>query len=230
VSDLCALSLYTLERDRAPAFLYGVSPGAAALAYDAMTRWLLGFPQRALQRSRDAVALAQATRYPASLDPPLARGAWLYQFCREAPGVQAQAEALLPLAHEQGVPFWVAVATISCGWALTAQGQVGAGVARIRQGLAAYHATGAAMRQTCLRALLVEGYGNGGRLIAGCACWLRSWRRSRAQGSACGRRRRCSTSWRDGACRAAIEDAGFAEGEGVSSNGLVPLEAWSIIR
>jgi TOMM system kinase/cyclase fusion protein len=158
---------YTPEQDHAQALLYGVSTGAASLAYAAMARWGLGFPQQALRHSRDAVTWAQETRYPASLALPLAHAAWLYQFRREAPGVQAQAEALLALAHAQGFPFWGAMATILRGWALTAQGQGTAGVAQMHQGLAAYHTTGAAMGQTYLRALLVEGYGNVGQVDTG---------------------------------------------------------------
>jgi predicted ATPase len=160
-------TLYTPERDRALAFLHGVNPGAASLAYAAMARWVLGFSQQALQHSRDAVILAEETRYPASLALPRAHAAWLYQFRHEALGVQAQAEALLTLAHEQGFPLWGAMARILRGWALMAQGQGAVGIAQMQQGLVDYHATGAAMGQTYLRALLVEGYGNIGQVDAG---------------------------------------------------------------
>ena len=81
--------------------------------------------------------------------------------------MQAQAEALLTLAHEQGFPFWGAMATILHGWTLMAQGQEAVGVTQMHQGLAAYQATGAAMGQTYLRALLVEGYGNVGQVDTG---------------------------------------------------------------
>ena len=63
---------------------------------------MLGFPQQALLSSRAAITLAQESRYPANLALPRAHAAWLYQFRREASEVQAQAEALLALAHEQG--------------------------------------------------------------------------------------------------------------------------------
>jgi predicted ATPase/DNA-binding winged helix-turn-helix (wHTH) protein/class 3 adenylate cyclase len=162
-----AHALYTPEQDRSLAFLYGISHGAASLAYAAMARWMLGFPQQALLHSHAAVTLAQESRYPVNLALPRAHAAWLYQFRREAPKVQAQAEALLALAHEQGFPFWGAMATILHGWALMAQGQNATGVAQMQQGLAAYQATGAAMAQTYLRALLVEGYGNGGQVDTG---------------------------------------------------------------
>jgi predicted ATPase len=50
---------------------------------------------------------------------------------------------------------------------LMAQGQGSVGVAQMQQGLAAYHATGAAMGQTYLRSLLVEGYGKVGQANTG---------------------------------------------------------------
>jgi predicted ATPase len=155
------------EQDRSLAFLYGISHGAASLAYAAMARWMLGFPQQALRHSRAAMTVAQESRYPANLALPRAHATWLYHFRREAPKVQTQAEALLALAHEQGFPFWGALATILHGWALMAHGQHTVGVTQMQQGLAAYHATGAAMGQTYLRGLLVEGYGNVGQVDTG---------------------------------------------------------------
>jgi predicted ATPase len=131
-----------------------------------MVRWLLGFPQQGLLHSR-AVTLAQEIRYPPSLALPLAHAAWFCQFRREAPAVQAQAEALLPLATGQEFPFWRAMATILRGWALMAQGQGAVGIAEMQQGLAAYQATGAAMGQTYLRALLVEGCRHVGQVDTG---------------------------------------------------------------
>jgi class 3 adenylate cyclase/predicted ATPase len=160
-------ALYTPEQDRSLAFLCGVSPGAGSLAYAAMARWVLGFPQQALMQSRDAVTLAQELQYPAMLALPLAHAAWLHQFRREWPLTQERAEEVIALATEQGFPFWVAMASVLRGWALTAQGQDEAGIAQMHQGLAAYRATGAEMGQTYLRTLLVEGYGKVGQIEAG---------------------------------------------------------------
>ena len=56
-----------------------------------------------------------------------------------------QAEAAVALATEKGFPFWGAAGTILRGWALVLQGQGEAGMAQVRQGLAAYRATGATL-------------------------------------------------------------------------------------
>lgn len=57
--------------------------------------------------------------------------------------------------------------TILRGWALTAQGQEAEGIAQVRQGLAAYKATGTAVGQPYLLALLAEAYAKDGQAEGG---------------------------------------------------------------
>ena len=72
---------------------------------------------------------------------------------------QERAEATMSLATAQGFPLWLAVSTMTYGWALMHQGQAQAGIEQIEQGLRAYRATGAeALRLYCLT-LLAEAYG-----------------------------------------------------------------------
>ena len=56
-----------------------------------------------------------------------------------------QAEAAVALSTEQGFPQWAAMGTSLRGWALAIQGQGEAGMAQVRQGIAAWRATGAAL-------------------------------------------------------------------------------------
>ncbi len=56
-----------------------------------------------------------------------------------------QAEAAVALSTEQGFPLWAALGTILRGWALAMQGQGEEGMAQVRQGIAAWRATGAAL-------------------------------------------------------------------------------------
>ena len=55
------------------------------------------------------------------------------------------AEAAVALSTEQGFPLWAAMGTILRGWALAMQGQGEEGMAQVRQGIAAFRATGAAL-------------------------------------------------------------------------------------
>ena len=69
----------------------------------------------------------------------------------------------------------VARATVLHGWALAMQGQGEVGMAAIRQGLAAYLATGSMLLQPYGLGLLAEAYGAGGHPDEGLACWPRRW-------------------------------------------------------
>jgi len=84
----------------------------------AHTLWCLGYPAQAVRRSQEALALAQALARPYSLAFAENYAASLYHRCRDAPAVQAHAEALLVLATAQGFPLWVGSGTLWRGWAL----------------------------------------------------------------------------------------------------------------
>ena len=74
---------------------------------------------------------------------------------------------LIALSTEQGFPFWLAWGTILRGWALAEQGQGEEGIAQMRQGLAAYRATGAELARPYCLALLAEAYGKVGQAEEG---------------------------------------------------------------
>src|SRR5262249_30628480 len=126
--------------------------GLFRLAY---TLWCLGYPDQALQRSQVALTLARELAYPFSLALALIYAARLHYSRREAHLTYEYAEAALVLAREQGFAGWLAEATMLQGWALVEQEQGEAGITQIRQGLAAYRATGAG-RSGFYLALLVE--------------------------------------------------------------------------
>jgi predicted ATPase len=59
--------------------------------------------------------------------------------------VHEQAEAVVALSTEQGFTQWAANGAILHGWALETQGQGEEGMAQVRQGIAAWRTTGAAV-------------------------------------------------------------------------------------
>jgi len=123
----------------------GADAGVACRICAALTLWVLGYPSQALARRHDALTLAHALGPPYSLALARCWAAYVSQFCRDVPAVHMQAEAAVALATEKGFPFWGAAGTILRGWALVIQGQGEAGMAEVRQGIAAYRATGAAL-------------------------------------------------------------------------------------
>ncbi len=110
-----------------------------------MTLWLLGYPAQALVRIHEALALAQELGHPYSLAYAWCLAAFVSQFRRDAPAVLEQAEAAVALSTQHGFPVWAALGTIFCGWARAMQGQDEEGMTQVRQGIAAWRATGAAL-------------------------------------------------------------------------------------
>jgi class 3 adenylate cyclase/predicted ATPase len=136
---------YTPDQRRTPAFRTGQDPGVGCQGHAALTLWVLGYPDQALARLHEALALAQELSHPYSLAFARCWAAMVSQFRCDVPAVHEQAEAAVALSNEQGFPQWAAWGTSLRGWALTIQGQGEAGIVQIRQGITAWRATGAAV-------------------------------------------------------------------------------------
>jgi hypothetical protein len=134
--------------------------------YDGFALWLLGYPAQALQRSHDALTLAQQLSHPYSIASALKFAAVLHQFRRETRQTKALADATLAVAREQRFVAREAEAIRLQGWALAMLGQEEEGLLLIRQGVAAARASGEVLRGFW-PALLAEAYGRAGRPAAG---------------------------------------------------------------
>jgi class 3 adenylate cyclase/predicted ATPase len=150
------IARYTPDQRRSPVFRIGQDLGVACQANAARTFWLLGYPEQALARLREALALAHALSHPYSLAFARCWAAYVYQFRRDVLAVHEHAEAAVALATTQGFPLWVAWGTSLHGWALAMQGQGEAGMAQVRQGITAWRATGAALNVPYLCTVLAE--------------------------------------------------------------------------
>ena len=150
------IARYTPDQRRALVFRMGQDPGVACRIYAALTLWLLGYPEQALARLHDALALAHELSHPFSLAFARCWAAFVSQFRRDVSAVHEQAEAAVALSTEQGFPLWAALGTSLRGWALAMQGQGEEGMAQVRQGIAAWRATGAALHVPYFCTLLAE--------------------------------------------------------------------------
>jgi class 3 adenylate cyclase/predicted ATPase len=167
------ITLYDPQQHRASAFLYGQDPGVGLRNFATLVLWSLGYPEQAVGRLNEAVALAQEVSHPFSLAFALAFATWLHHYRREGPATQARAELAMALCREQGFAFFLAQQTALWGWALAEQGQVEEGITQMRQGIAAYkevfgrQATGGEGECPYLLALLAEAYGKVGQTQEG---------------------------------------------------------------
>ncbi len=138
-------------------------PGVDCLTYAALTLWLLGYPVRALERSHEALTLAQELSHPFSLAYALHHAVWLHHYRREGQAAQEHAVAAIELSREHEFTLLLAEGTIQRGRALAEQGQGEEGTTQIRQGLATSRATGAELIQPYWLSLLVEAHGKVGQ-------------------------------------------------------------------
>jgi predicted ATPase len=133
----------------------------------ALVLWFLGYPDQALKRGPEALALAQELSHPHSLAYALNLAAKVHLWRREGQAAQEQAEAWIRLSNEQGFPYFLAEGTMLRGWALAEQGREEEGITQMRQGLAAWRATGARMAESYFLTLPIEAYGRTGQLEEG---------------------------------------------------------------
>ncbi|MCY1346598.1 TOMM system kinase/cyclase fusion protein [compost metagenome] len=152
-----ALALYAPGQCQSPAFF--LEPGVLGLAYVALDLWLLGYPDQALARSQEMLALAQTLSHPPDSANALLFAAELHLYRGETQPMRELAEALVALATEHGFPLWLAHGTILLGWALVGHGRAAEGIEKLQQGLSAYRAMGAGLWRTHFLALLAEAYG-----------------------------------------------------------------------
>jgi predicted ATPase/predicted Ser/Thr protein kinase len=161
------VSLYDPKRHSGHIHLYGQDPKGACQAFGAVSQWLLGYPDQARQRSREAVAQSGELGHPTSRALALYFDTMVHQYSRDASAVQKSAEATTAIATEHGLSLWLANGLVMRGWALAEQGACTSGIAMLRQGLTDWVATGAVTHQTYFLGLLAEGLGKAGQIDEG---------------------------------------------------------------
>ncbi|KWK11805.1 AAA family ATPase, partial [Burkholderia stagnalis] len=151
-----ALAIYDPEQHQAHVFAHGVDPGIRALNFLTLTLWLQGYPDQALKRSMEALALAQKLAYGPTLAFTLAYASELHQLRRESSLAREHAEAVVTLSTEHGLPYWLAWGTFFGGWALTERDHLAEGIAQMSEGLAADRAAGGEDQRSYFLALLAD--------------------------------------------------------------------------
>jgi predicted ATPase len=131
------IAFYEPQLHHALVLLHGSDAGLGALAYDACCLWCLGYPEKALVISQEALALARELDHPWSRAQVLVFAGCIFNgMRRDAQALKDNAEELTRLANEK-VPGWLPMGTSCRGEALAMLGQVQAGMAQMREGIAA---------------------------------------------------------------------------------------------
>jgi tetratricopeptide (TPR) repeat protein len=166
------ITLYDPRQHHAHVLLYAEEPGAYCRALTAWVLWYLGYPEQALEKSADALALARQEAHPFSEAMALTLATQLFLLRGEIPAARTRAEEGIALAATHGFPFWETWGIILHGWALAQLGQGEEGSAQIQQALEVYPAV---EFLTWHLALLAEASVRAGRIDEGRSVLTERW-------------------------------------------------------
>ncbi len=162
------IARYERESHHHLTYVYsGHDPGVCCRAFSGLILWQQGYPERAVARCRESLALAEKLSHPLTLALAYWGQSYLYLF-RQEPQVAAEwatreidvcSEYLLPLLLSQGI--------FQLGWALAEKGEVAEGIAKMEDGLERIRGTGSEMGMPYFVALLGEAHARQGDIERG---------------------------------------------------------------
>jgi predicted ATPase/class 3 adenylate cyclase len=133
-----AISLFDPHRHQPGPLRLGPNSGVSSYTTSAFLLWLLGSPDRAVERATRAVELAGQLNHPFTLAYTRFHVGLLDLWRREFELVQARGTGVLEVADEHDYPIWKALAFALQGAAITGLGRPEDGLARIDHGIALY--------------------------------------------------------------------------------------------
>lgn len=162
------LALYEAERDRPYATIYGGHDArVCALGESALSRWMLGEPQAALELAQAALAWSAEITHVGSRAHAMDYALVLRKFRRDAQAVYEQARALEAFAFEQRLRVHRAKGAFFRGWARAVLEDVDAGLEDMLEGIASERATDTPHDFTLYYEMLAETYQRAGRYYEG---------------------------------------------------------------
>jgi DNA-binding SARP family transcriptional activator/predicted ATPase len=157
------VALYDPQVHRSLAYLYGQDPAVASLSFAIYDLWFLGYPDRAMKRGEETLALAKELDHPFTSLFAMEFVARLHRWRGDVRAVQDLAEALHTLATEHGMELAEATVPMHRAWVLSQQGRHEEGIAQLTAALAAWQATGMANHLPEFLAVLADMQGKAGQ-------------------------------------------------------------------
>lgn len=128
--------------------VFGAEPGPEVMAWAGFDHWLLGYPDRAMFRVDEGIALARRLEHPFTLCHALAGGGSTVRRLRgEYREALAHAEELAAISEAEHFPFWHACSEVQRGAAIGCLGDPDAGIELIDRGLERWRGMGVAAFQ-----------------------------------------------------------------------------------
>jgi len=162
-----ARELHVAGEHAAYVAMYGVDPGMIARAMSGRPLWALGYPDRALERGRETLAIARTQREPltGSFALLVLQGTLAYR----GDGAEAVelGEECLAICREHGLPQEAEWSRSFSGAGLIALGRVEEGIDLLTDSLAVQARIKTQLARPMYLALLAEGLGQAGRMEDG---------------------------------------------------------------
>jgi predicted ATPase len=144
-------------------------PGVFGLNYLGATLWHLGYPDQALRRTQEALALAREASGPFDEARALNWCNRVHAMRGEWQATLDGAEALITLSTEHGFPSYVGSGTLARAWVLANQGEIREGITTTRAMAEAIRTTPFALARPAMLAALASAHFNTGEAKEGLA-------------------------------------------------------------
>ena len=146
---------------------FGIDPGMIARAMAARPLWALGYPDRALARSRETIALGRAQRQPVTFVFALIVAQGIHLYRGEAAEAIALGDEIIALCAEYEFPQEAEWARGFQGSALALSGRAADGAAELHAALDALHALRSGLTRTMFLSLHADALLRAGRVDEG---------------------------------------------------------------
>ena len=153
---------YNPHTHQTPALLDVQAAAITSRSCLALSVWLLGYPDRALASSQEALQLAEHSGLPFMQVMAAVLAAMIYQYRQEQHQADSQATQAITLAMAGGFPFWEDFGAVLQGWAQAAQGHEQNAREDLTHAVGVWQEKGALLAQPYFLALRAEAYARAG--------------------------------------------------------------------
>lgn len=157
------LGYYRPEQQKSFIADYGQDPGIVCGYLDALSDWVLGYPEQAEAAMERTLARATEQGHPYTTGIVLLFAAQLAQLRRDPLQAMVRADEAIAISVENGLHAIELWCLLPRGWALAEEGDTAAGIADIREAMARREAAGIGAVWPWFLAVLADVYGRAGQ-------------------------------------------------------------------
>jgi predicted ATPase len=151
-----AASLHRPDEHRDSAFRYGQDIGVSAFVQLSWALWHGGYADQSARAANRALAYSRELGHAHTLSHAFYFASMAAAFARDVATACAHSNDCVAIASEHGFPLWAAYGRMLQGWADAQKGEAPAGIAHIRDGMAAAEAAGTRVAAPLFLTLLAE--------------------------------------------------------------------------